>query len=50
MPKKQLHYFPSCTVKVYRGIPVQNSQYKHLQNMDPEEFKKLLANHLKMKK
>ena len=49
MTKKQVHYFPKCTVKVYKGIPVQNSQYKHLQNMDPEDFKKLLSNYLKKK-
>ena len=50
MQKKQVHYFPICKVKVYKGIPVQNSQYKHLQNMDQKDFKKLLSNYLKRKK
>jgi hypothetical protein len=50
MPKKQLQYFPSCVVKVYKGIPVTNSQYNHLQNMNPQELQTLLAKHLQSKK
>ena len=50
MPKKQVHYFPSCVVKVYKGVPVSNSQYSHLQNMDPKDFQKVLTKYLQSSK
>jgi len=50
MPKNHIHYFPSCTVKIYKGMPISNSQYSHFRDMDPKEFKKILAKHLQSSK
>lgn len=46
MPKKHINYVPRCVVKVYKGVPVSNSQYKHLQTMNQKDIQTLLYHHL----